>query len=288
MRCISIIARIVALWVSTSVGPVSAAPISVGLGQQTADAAGTPLLIYTYRPKCAEPSILFVFHGLNRNADTYREYARVLGDRLCVLVVAPKFDVERFPTWKYQRGGIVDTRGNIQPQNQWTGRLVVALAEWVRKQEGRALPYSMIGHSAGGQFLGRVIAAFTPNEARRMVVANPSTWVFPTLDTDAPYGLRRVYPESEAPRQLSRYLAAPVTVFLGREDLGDEDRNDGPEALAQGTTRYDRGLNAFEAARKAAQTNGAAFNWRLVELPGVGHSAEKMFASQQALEALAP
>jgi hypothetical protein len=30
------------------------------------------------------------------------------------------------------------------------------------------------------------------------------------------------------------------------------------------------------------------FNWRLVELPGTGHSATQMFASKQALEALRP
>jgi hypothetical protein len=30
------------------------------------------------------------------------------------------------------------------------------------------------------------------------------------------------------------------------------------------------------------------FNWRLVELPGVGHSARKMFSAPQAFEALSP
>jgi pimeloyl-ACP methyl ester carboxylesterase len=281
--------RVAATLLSLTLGCYSlhAAPIAPGLGQQTADLNGLKLLVYSYRPRCADPTILFVFHGLNRNADTYRNYGSVLGDKLCALVIAPKFDKERFPTWKYQRGGIADTRGNIKPSNEWTGQLVVALADWVRKQEAKQLAYSMIGHSAGGQFLSR-IAAFNPNDARRMVIANPSTWVFPSLDTDAPYGLGRVYPRTEGESQLRRYLAAPVTVFLGREDLGDEDRNDGPAAVAQGTTRYDRGLNAFAAARKAAQVLGATLNWRLVELPGVGHSAAKMFSSQQALDALVP
>jgi hypothetical protein len=47
-------------------------------------------------------------------------------------------------------------------------------------------------------------------------------------------------------------------------------------------------LNAFKAGQAAAQARGAAFNWRLVELPGVGHDAAKMFAAPQAAQALSP
>jgi hypothetical protein len=47
-------------------------------------------------------------------------------------------------------------------------------------------------------------------------------------------------------------------------------------------------VNAFNAARALAQERGWAFNWRLVELPGVGHNAPKMFSAPQASDALAP
>ena len=272
-------------WSVMTCEALHAGPIAPGSGQQTADVHGTRLEIYTYRPNCPNPKILLVLHGLNRNADGYRTYARSIGDRLCMLVIAPKFDRERFPSWRYQRGGIVNPRGVVQPSSAWTGNLVIGLVDWVRQQEGRPLAYSMIGHSAGGQFLSR-IAAFSPNNATRMVVANPSTYVFPTLKTLAPYGMGGVYPGGEA--ELRHYLAAPVTIFLGQEDVGDEDRNDGPEAIAQGKTRYERGLNVYAAAKSEAQARGWPLNWRLIELPGVGHSAAKMFSSRQALDALAP
>jgi len=268
--------------------PLHAGPIAPGSGHQTADVNGTPLEIYTYRPQCPNPTILVVIHGLNRNADRYRTYARSIGDRLCMLVIAPKFDQERFPGWRFQRGGIVNPRGVVQPPSQWTGNLVIGVIGWARQQEARPLAsYSIVGHSAGAQFLSR-IAAFNANEAGRMVVTNPSTYVFPTLKTNAPYGMGGVYSGGEADAQLRRYLAAPVTIFLGQEDLGDENRNDGPEAVAQGKTRYERGLNAYAAAKAEAQARGWLLNWRLVELPGVGHSAAKMFSSRQALDALAP
>jgi hypothetical protein len=286
MRARSGIGSLILVALTFGCSSLHAAPIAPGNGQQTADLNGTKLVVYTYRPRCSNPKVLFVFHGLNRNADGYRDHARPLGDRLCALIVAPQFDQDRFPARKYQRGGIVDARGRVEPPTEWTGQLVVELGDWLWRQEGRRLAYSMIGHSAGAQFLSR-IAAFIPNEARHMVIANPSTWVLPSLDIDAPYGLRGVYSNDQATIELRRYLAEPVTVFLGQEDVGDEDRNDSPEALAQGTTRYDRGLNAFAAARKAAGSLGAPFGWRLVELPGVGHNAAKMFSSRQAFEALA-
>lgn len=50
----------------------------------------------------------------------------------------------------------------------------------------------------------------------------------------------------------------------------------GFEAKAQGATRHERGLNAFKVARALAQTRGWPFNWRLVEVPGMGHRAKKM------------
>ena len=258
----------------------------MGNGQHVADLGGTRLRLFTYRPQCANPTLLLVFHGISRNADGYRDHARVLADHLCALVVAPEFDKERFPTWTYQRGGIVDQRGNLRPSAEWTGMAAPALVEWAQRQEGRPMAYSMIGHSAGAQFLSRV-AAFVPNNARHMVIANPSTWVFPSLNDAAPFGLRGVFPSGETEQALRRYLATPVTVLLGKEDVGDEDLTDNREAVAQGGTRYERGLNVFAAGRDAAKMRGAPFNWQLVQLPGIGHDAASIFAAPRTAAALA-
>jgi pimeloyl-ACP methyl ester carboxylesterase len=264
-----------------------AEPITPGMGQQTTVIAGTRMTVFTYRPTgCSDPQLLLVFHGGSRNAEGYRDHARGLGDTLCMLVVSPLFDEESFPSWRYQRGGIVRKR-KVQDPSTWTGRLALGLIGWVRTEEGRQLAYSMIGHSGGAQFLSR-FAAFIPNEARHIVIANPSTYVFPDLQTDAPYGLGGVYAAAAAEAQLRLYLEQPVTIFLGQEDTGTKDRNDSAPARAQGKTRYERGLNAYKAAAKVALDKGWSCNWRLVVLPGVGHSARKMFASKQAVDALLP
>ncbi len=277
------------LMLSCVFGPaaVAAQPIAAGDGRQTVDIAGTRLTVFTYRPvNCSDPSLLLVFHGNARNARTYRGYAQALADRHCLLLVAPLFDRRDFPAWRYQRGGIVKD-GMVQNPQDWTGMLVPALADWVRQQEGRPLVYSLLGHSAGSQFLER-LAAFVPTQARRIVVANPGSYVSPSLDVAAPYGLGKVYAGADGEARLRRYLEQPLTIYLGEGDTHVDDRDDSPEARVQGASRHERGVNVFNAGRTVARERGWTFNWRLVELPGVGHSAQKMFAAPQLADALAP
>jgi pimeloyl-ACP methyl ester carboxylesterase len=278
--------RVFLLALATAGGPAAAVPIAPGNAKYSVDLRGLSLDVFTYRPSCPGPGILLVFHGLNRNAEGYRNVSRSLGDRLCMIVVAPLFDAERFPSWRFQMGGIVNQRA-LQPPGDWTGQFVLELVAWVRQQEGQALPYSMIGHSAGGQFLSR-LAAFTPTEAKRIVIANPSTYVFASLQTRAPFGLGGVYSPKTAEAELKRYLQAPVTIFLGQEDVGEENLSETPAARAQGENRHERGLNAYRTAQALAQSRGWAFNWRLVELPGVGHNTVRMFSSASAVDALSP
>jgi dienelactone hydrolase len=281
------LAIISALALAVGASPGRAGPIPPGPGQHEVNLGRANLAVYTYRPvNCPDPALLVVFPGLNRDADKYRDYAQPLADKACMIVVAPRFDAKRFPNWAYQRGGIVRRRV-VLPPAEWTVQYVPALIEWVRREEGRQMDAFIIGHSAGGQFASRV-AAFMPTGAKRIVIANPSTHVFPTLETAAPFGFGGVYPRGQGEAQLRRYLATPVTIFLGEDDTGDENLSDTPEAQQQGATRLERGRNAFTAGRALAQQRGWPFNWRLVELPGVGHSARKMLSAPQTLEALRP
>jgi len=269
-------------------GPASA-QIPSGRAQQTVNLGGMPMEVFTYRPaRCSNPSLLLVFHGLNRNASGYRNYARPIANKLCMIVIAPLFDRQRFPSALYQRGGIMEGR-TVLPANRWTGRLALSAVAWARQQEGATLDYSFIGHSAGGQFLSRV-AAFVPITAKRIVIANPSTHVMPNLQVRAPYGMGGVFQGNAAQSALRRYLEAPVTIYLGEEDEDPEDSTlaKSRNAMAQGRNRHERGLNAFKQGVATAIANNWRFNWRLVELPGVGHSARGMFEADEAIRALRP
>lgn len=264
-----------------------AASQSLGEGRAIARIAGQSIDVFTYRPSgCAAPSILLVFHGTGRTAQSYRDAARPLADKACLTIYAPLFDKERFPNWRYQRGGIVND-GEVQPQESWTVGLVDDLIDWAQDQEGRpdADAY-LFGHSAGGQFLSRVAAYDPPSEARRIVIANPSTYVWPDAEEDAPYGFDRLDDDATEEGLLRAYLAAPVTVFLGMTDTGDEDLVTNRPAQRQGANRLERGQNVFDAARRAAQAKGWPFNWRLVTAEGIGHAGGQMMRSPEMLNAI--
>jgi len=265
-----------------------AQPLPEGAAVRTVD-VGLPLEVFTYKPAgYAGGPLIVVFHGVGRNADEYRDWAIPLARRFGAIVAAPKFDQDRFPSEAYQRGGIT-RQGVPQAPEQWTYALVPRLVDALRGAEGRReLDYYFIGHSAGGQFLVRLAALAGSLGARRVVAANPGSHLFPDLAAPYGYGLGGLSPELANAETLRRYLAAPLTLYLGTGDIDPEDDSldRSAEALRQGPHRYARGLACWAAVRKLAQDRGWALAWRKVETPGIGHSAEKMFAAPEVAEAL--
>lgn len=268
-------------------------PLPFGAAQRTLDIGGAPIEVHTYKPgHYAGGGLLVTLHGLARNVAGYRDYAVPIADRHGLLVVAPLFDRKRFPVWRFQTGGLVrDQRAegefSVEPEATWTAQLILGIVAAVRTAEGRPdLPYYLTGHSAGGQALSR-FAAFTANDAARIVIANPSTYVWPAREERFPYGFGGLPAGLSSDDAIRRYLAQPVTILLGTADVRrDNSLNVREGAERQGFNRYERGINAFHAARQTAQERGWTFNWRLVEVPGVGHSARRMYASRQAGDAL--
>lgn len=270
-----------------SLALLSAAPAMADEVQLvTADIDGQAMRVYRYRPEgCAQPSILMVFHGNSRAAKSYLESAREIADQGCFVVYSPLFDRDRFPNWAYHRGGLVDD-GQLRPEEDWTVEMADDLLDWARQQEGQpqAALY-LFGHSAGAQFLSRVAAYALPDEVRRIVLANPSTYVVPSGDEAVPYGYAGL-PEDEAQDWMRDYLAAPITIYLGEDDTGADDLTMTDAAIRQGRNRLDRGEQVFQNARKVALQRDWPFNWTLVHADDVGHSARGMLAADEMIEAL--
>jgi pimeloyl-ACP methyl ester carboxylesterase len=257
-----------------------------GEGELSALLPGATLPVSTYRPaKCSPALLLVVFHGTDRNAGPYRDRVRPLAEKLCAVVISPKFDEGRFPRDAYQYGGVAD-HGRVIPAGARSVDLVAPLVAWAQEAVGRpGMPYVLIGHSAGGQFLSRV-AAYTATGAARIVIANPSTWVMPSITTSMPFGFGGIKPAQDAELALRAYLARPVVVDLGGVDTGSTELDVTVDGMAQGPNRRARGRNAFNSAKAAAESHGWPFNWTLVEVPGVGHSSTKMFNAAETVAAL--
>jgi poly(3-hydroxybutyrate) depolymerase len=268
--------------------PLDAAPLKVGAHRLEFTHQGEVIEVFTYRPPTYRDGPLFViFHGVARNAEDYRNFAITLAERFRALVVAPRFDKERFPLERYQRGGLVDPAGRVQPAERWTYAAVPRLVERIRADEGRpGMPYYLIGHSAGGQFLVR-LAAFLPTEAGRIVAANPGSHLFPTRERDFGYGFGALPPELSSDDVVRRYLAAPLTLYLGTADtLVESNLDQSAAAMLQGGNRLARGRACYAFAAELARTRGWTFGWRKVETPGIGHDAAAMFAAPEVAEAI--
>ena len=87
---------------------------------------------------------------------------------------------------------------------------------------------------------------------------------------------------------MRRYLVAPVTILLGQEDAGTDGLSVTPDPMAQGAKRFARGESVFRQAGAIARQRGWPFNWRMVIVPGVGHSARSMLSADQAVAAVRP
>ncbi len=263
-----------------------AEPLPAGPSQFTFPNAD-PITVFTYKPYSFDHGpILVVFHGVDRNAEEYRDLAISMANRFKAIVIAPLFDKERFKKERYQWGGLLKN-GKAQPRDSWTYAIVHRLVAHVRALEERPdMPYFLIGHSAGGQFLARM-AAFYPGEAQRIVAANPGSHLFPSRDLPFGYGFGELPAELNSDEVLRTYLSAPLTLYLGVSDtIEDKNFDTSREAMKEGSSRIERGRACFEKARSLAIEKNWVFNWRKVEVSGVGHSASRMFAAEEVRDAL--
>jgi hypothetical protein len=95
--------------------PVAAASVPNGEGHPSVDLGGIRLEISSYCPKNGTPSAMpRVSHGLHRGVEENRDDLRPVGNKLCMLDVAPLFDERRFSGWGYQTGGMA-YHGKLEP-----------------------------------------------------------------------------------------------------------------------------------------------------------------------------
>jgi pimeloyl-ACP methyl ester carboxylesterase len=268
--------------------PAAPATIPAAKGRLELDLDGVKIECFTYQPaNWSGERMILVHHGVLRNASEYRDDSIVLGDRFGALIVAPRFDAERFPSRKYQRGGILNEDGSAAAPSERTYAFVPKIAAAMRALAARpALKYWIIGHSAGGQFAMRM-SAFQDTGAERIVAANPGTDLFPTRDMDFGYGFGKLPESLSNDESLRRYLAAPLTLYLGTaDDHPDEDLDVSADGMKQGAGRLQRGRTAFALGEKLAAEKGWPFAWKLVEAPGIEHDHTKMFEHAQCATAL--
>lgn len=234
---------------------------------------------YYYSPNFARDSrkVVFAMHGSGRNAGGAIRRWRTYADEHGALIIAPEFSKEHYPKAReYNRGNVRDENGEMRSRADWTFATIEEIFDLIRK----AIPeaprhYSIQGHSAGGQFVHRMVLLTSNYRIETAVAANPGWYLLPDENYRYPCGIMNL-PRQEV--DLAAAYASKLVITLGTEDNDPNARllNHGACAEMQGTNRYDRGCFFYAFAREDAPNRGFAFNWKLVEVPGVGHNADGM------------
>jgi len=235
---------------------------------------GRPLVVHTYRPAAHGPDdpVVLVQHGIKRNGDEYRDFWIDAAEKHRLLVVATTFSDAAFPKPEnYNNGRVVAADGEIRARAEWLYAILPRVVEALRAGGvTRRRQVRLFGHSAGGQFVHRLMATQDHALYEAVAPANPGWYTLPTLERKFPEGLGGL---GLATADLVRWLAYPMTVFAGDRDLDTADANlpKSPEALAQGPTRFARAQYFLDMGRREAARLGVECRWTLVPVPGVGH-----------------
>ncbi len=240
---------------------------------------GRPLILHAARPTrfTAETPVLFSHHGRGRNGADYRDYFLPAAEAYGLLVIAPEFTDAAFPgqPW-YNSGNLRDEQGRANDPSVSTYGIVEQLFAGLQAQGITVRrQYGLFGHSAGSQFVHRMVTFGYRSHVVVAVAANAGTYTMPDLDTAFPYGLGGTGLDAGA---LRRVLEFPLTIMAGTADNNPDDpfvpRD--PGSLAQGATRYQRAYRYIEAGQSAARHLGTSCAWTIIDVPGVAHDGKRM------------
>jgi poly(3-hydroxybutyrate) depolymerase len=257
--------------------------LPAGAGQFTfVDQGGDPnksIRVYYIKPKriTRNTPVWFVMHGVNRNAEDYRDNWIELNQKFRAIILVPEFNVRDYPGSRaYNLGNMFDEQGEPVDRSLWSYSVIDRLFDHVAQREKiHRQGYSIFGHSAGAQFVHRLVLFVPDAKVQLAVAANAGWYTMPDTQVSYPYGLAGT---SVADDGLQTAFNSPMVVLLGKEDNDPNHKHlrKTPEAEAQGPHRLARGRSFFNRASVVAELLDTPLAWRRIEVPRVGHSNTRM------------
>lgn len=241
-----------------------------------------PIQVWYFSPHDLpkDAPIVFIMHGVDRNASTYRNNWVNLARENNWLIVAPEFSSAAWPGSRYYNignlmGGSGGTGGSLNPEEEWTFSTIEALFDdIVQRIDGNQKHYHIYGHSAGAQFVHRMMTFKKNLRVDKAISANAGWYTLMDSSTPYPYGVSNTDVDDT---QINAALARKVVILLGEADvLVDDNLNTDPGSMLQGPHRFARGQYYFNYHRDLAASRGVPFGWELGTVPGVGHSNRNM------------
>ena len=247
-----------------------------------------PILVRYHLPDGYTPStpIVFVMHGNGRTGESYFRTWRQPAIDYGFLLIVPEFGAENYPgSRSYNLGNVFPgEKPTIRnPESDWTFTAIEDLFDVIRKAAGSTrAAFRIYGHSAGSQFVHRLLMTRPDAPVERAVAANAGWYTMPAEDVRWPYGLGGSGFEVSS---LANRFQQDVTILVGDQDTDPNDPNlrRTPEALEQGPHRLARGHVFYEVARSAAESLGVPFAWVFETVPGAGHRNSQMMPRAAAI-----
>jgi pimeloyl-ACP methyl ester carboxylesterase len=261
---------------------LSVAALADGMGKQSIqfdnwEGPSIPVFLSVPAKLDAQTPVVFVMHGVGRNADEYRDQWHELAQKHGFLLAVPGFSKTDFPgADAYNLGNTLGESGDLVPQQDWSFSVLEPLFDQLQIDYSlQAESYALYGHSAGGQFVHRLAMHLPQSRVHSYVPANAGWYTLPDFTVDFPYGLKG---SQVSESDLRAALQLPLTILLGDRDIDPDSRNLRHNEIvdSQGLNRLARGLHFFEAGRQAAAQRNIPFKWHIATVRGVDHDNSLM------------
>ncbi len=282
---------------------------------------GRPVLVLYYIPKgfdVKKMPVLFAMSGAERVGTTQTGAWRPFADKYGFILIAPQFlresdlsavDPSRTALYKtgtywqendYQFGHVATAvnSANLYPRGQWTFNIIELLFDYLCHETGNTSDgYYMFGHSAGAQFVNRMVMAFPEARIKKAVAANPSTWAWPVLEGSVqkmddegnylfdgggkaqtqlcgwPYNLHGIY---NSPAELKGPFGKKLYLQIGSKDVETSSLDMSVYANATGSRRLYRARNFYKVCKDVAAGAGLSCSFIYAEVDGAAHSTYQM------------
>lgn len=235
--------------------------------------------VWYYKPNSFNNTsqIVFVMHGVKRNGKEYRDAWLRHAERGRFLLLVPEFSKMGYPcSTGYNLGNMFSSSGARNDEVLWCFTAVEDLFDYVKTITGsKAEAYSIYGHSAGAQFVQRLVM-FKPNARIRTAIAANAGWYTMPTDTIAfPYGLKDSGTEMKS---VSVSFGKNLIILLGDQDTNENHKylRKTAEAMKQGKHRFARGHSFYKMAKRSSKEQKERLEWKLKVVPGIAHSNSGM------------
>lgn len=263
-----------------SLDPIVAAPLNGGIDTSEIQRFSVDhpnneqMTYYTYLPEKVNDTlqILFVMHGKDRNAMDYLDAWKNFADSNNFLIIAPEFpEIIKGETFDYQEGNVWNEHHEWNDKKDWAFSTIERIFDDVKQNNSLITDsFYIFGHSAGAQFVHRMITFLPESRVKLAIAANAGWYTMPNYLENYPYGLLETPINSEI---LEKVFSKKLVVMLGEKDTGDEFLRNTIKAKDQGKTRLERGKKYVNNGKKEAlETLHCNFNWDIELIENIDHN----------------